>query len=435
MNRVTPAFTRLAAVFPVFTIAMAPLSVPAAESQPAKPAPSGWLSVADFLPDGAVTDGSVSYQPAIQRAIDAAAAGGGVVVFPPMVYGVDETGLRLRSGVTLHMEGAVFRLVKTPEGDGAIFSGNDVHRVTLIGGRFAGDNAAWPDGANIRGVHITGDSRHIRIRDSWIHGLSSNGIGMFGNESQPIRDVWITDVVVENCCNRYPDYLSGEKWEKGSAREDQGLVAFYYVEDFTVRGCRLEGSRSDGTHFYRCRRGQFVANRVYDAKMGGYFVEGGEQIVADGNLIRSNGSRGATIERGATNCVFSNNVVATSGREGLWAPDCTGCLVQGNVFDRNGRKPNGPERRHIWNANITINTVAGDPTDSPTRDYLVSDNVIFTGDGQIAAIRVDADHQTAGIVIRDNVLRGENRRILVEGPRGPEVIACDNQGAKDPTDE
>ncbi|MBN2316881.1 MAG: hypothetical protein JXM79_23335 [Sedimentisphaerales bacterium] len=44
----------------------------------------------------------------------------------------------------------------------------------------------------------------------------------------------------------------------------------YYVHDFTVRGCRLEDSRSDGTHFYFCQPGQFNDHFVYRAKMGGY---------------------------------------------------------------------------------------------------------------------------------------------------------------------
>ncbi|MEZ6050681.1 MAG: hypothetical protein R3C02_04705 [Planctomycetaceae bacterium] len=56
--------------------------------------------------------------------------------------------------------------------------------------------------------------------------------------------------------------------EKGSVREDQGSVAFYYVEDFVVRGCRFSRSRSDGTHFYHCTNGHFSDNRVDRSKMG-----------------------------------------------------------------------------------------------------------------------------------------------------------------------
>ena len=390
---------------------------------------AGAPSVADFLPHGYVKDGSVSYQQDLQRAIDTAAQQGGVLVFPPMIYAVDETGLRLRSGLTLQLEGAIFRLGEKCKADGAVFAGEDVTDVALIGGTIIGQNAAWGDGVNIRGVYITGRSARIRVRDMVIRDLSSNGIGVFGAAAQLIRDVWITDVSIENCCNRYPDYLSKEKAEKGSTREDQGLVACYFVEDFLVRGCRLERSRSDGTHFYRCRRGQFLGNKVYAAKMGGYFMETCDDILAEGNILRENGSRGATIERGCKGCVFAGNTVVQSGREGLWIPNCVGCVISNNIFDRNGRKPNGPTPRYIWNANITVNEAYNDPSGSPTSDYLISNNLIYSTADQIAAIRVDATKMTGGIVLRGNMLRGENCTILLEGPRQNEMIAADNDGA------
>ncbi len=216
---------------------------------------------------------------------------------------------------------------------------------------------------------------------------------------------------------------------KGSKREDQGLVAFYFVEDFVVAGCRLERSRSDGTHFYRCRRGQINDNRIYRAKMGGYFVETCDDVVGRGNVMLENGSRGVTIERGSHDCLFADNVVRASGREGLWAPDCVGLVVTGNVFDRNGRKPNGDQRRYIWNANVTINDSHGDPSESPTRDYLVANNLIYTTADQIAAIRVDALEATAAIVLAGNVLRGENRKILLEGPNRAAVVLKGNVDA------
>jgi polygalacturonase len=385
-------------------------------AQPTAPAGRGMLSVADFLPKDSVTDGSVSYQKEIQQAIDAAASSGRTLFFPPMTYRIDESGLQLRSHSTLWLYGVVLRFDANCARDGHAFAGSDVHDVQLLGGEIVGRNDAWPEGVNIRGIHLTGSSRNIRIRDMHVRDLSSNGIGVFGTPQQPIRDVWGTDVVVENCCNRYGDYLSERPGpEKGSSREDQGLIAFYHVQDFVVRGCRLEKSRSDGTHFYRCRQGQFLANKVYAAQMGGYFVETCEDILASDNVIRDNGSRGCTIERGSRNCILKGNVVANSGREGLWAPDCMGLLISANVFDRNGRKTNGSKPEQMWNANITINHDPHDPTRSPTQDYLIADNILYTTSSQVAAIRIDAGQQMKGIVVRDNLLRGENTAIRLEG--------------------
>jgi Right handed beta helix region len=386
----------------------------------------GGLSVTDFLPRGFVKDGSVSYQAEIQKALDATARDGRTLVFPPMVYQVDESGLQLHSRLTLWMYGAVFRLDEHRKQDGHVFHGKDVENLTLLGGEIVGRNDAWPEGVNIRGIHLTGQSRNVRIRDMHIHGLSSNGVGIFGSKDGAARDVWLIDTVIENCCNRYGDYLSAKVGpEKGSVREDQGLVAFYHVHDFVVRGCRFEKSRSDGTHFYRCRQGQFVHNRVYGAKMGGYFAETCEDVLASDNVIRDNGSRGATIERGSRNCILKGNVIAGSGREGLWAPDCTGLVVTGNVFDRNGRKPNGNKPTQRWNANITINEDPSDPTKSPAADYLVADNILYTTAGQLAAIRIDSD-KVKGVVVKNNLLRGENRRVLVEGEKRAGVLVQGN---------
>lgn len=335
-------------------------------------AAAGAVRVGDFLPSSPVADGSVSYPAEVQRALDAAAAaGGGVVEFPPIVFQVDETGWRLSSGLELRMAGATFRLGAQCRRDGAVFGGRDVHNVTLTGGTVIGRNDVWLEGVNLRGVHITGGSSGIRIRDMRFRDLSSNGVGVFGQADRCARDIWIENIVVENSARRYPDYLSGEKHERNSECEDQGDVALYYVEDFVVRGCRFERSRSDATHFYRCRNGHIADNRIFRAKMGGFFLETCENVIGRGNVMVENGSRGATIERGSVRCVFADNVVARSGREGLWAPDCVGLVVSGNIFDRNGRKPNVPERKQIWNANITISENERDPPNSPARDYLV----------------------------------------------------------------
>jgi len=67
-----------------------------------------------------------------------------------------------------------------------------------------------------------------------------------------------------------------------------------------------------------------------------------------------------------------------------------------------------------------------DPTKSPTEDYVIADNIIESTAGQVAAIRVDAA-KSAGILIRDNLLRGENRRILIEGENRGQVVVRGEQ--------
>ncbi|HRU23766.1 MAG TPA: right-handed parallel beta-helix repeat-containing protein [Candidatus Latescibacteria bacterium] len=378
--------------------------------------------VTDFFPKGYATQGELSYQQEIQNAIEAAAERKQSVLFPPMVYKLDESGVRLHSHLTVWMYGAVFVLDARCARDGQAFFGDDLTDLRICGGEIVGRNDVWPAGVNIRGLYLTGNTSNVRVQDMHMRDLSSNGIGVFGTSEMPARDVWVTDCVIEHCCNRYGDYMSKDAGpEKGSVREDQGLIAFYHVEDFVVRGCRFERSRSDGTHFYRCRRGHFVHNRVYGAQMGGYFLETCEEVLASDNVILDNGSRGVTIERGSRNCILNGNVVSNSGREGLWAPDSAGLIVTSNIFDRNGRKPNDLERGRIWNANITIDDDPGEPTHSPTHDYLVAHNIITTTESQIAAIRIDAE-VARGIVVRDNTLLGDNRQILVQGRNEGHVV-------------
>ncbi|NLP11814.1 right-handed parallel beta-helix repeat-containing protein [bacterium] len=390
------------------------------QTKPANALPS-FISVTEFLPKGYSKDGSVSYQSHLQRALDAASEKRQALLFPPMIYSLDEKGLQVHSHLTLMMHGAVFQLRKECIKDGQAFHGKDLQQVQFIGGEVCGPEERWPDGVNIRGIHLIGRCEKIRIQEMYFHHLTSNAVGVFAAEDAWAQDIWITDVVAEEGCNEYGDYLSERPGpEINSSRQDQGLIALYHVRDFTVRGCRLERSRSDGTHFYRCREGAFVHNRVYAARMGGYFLETCENVCASDNLILHNGSRGVTIERGSKNCLLQGNIIAHSGREGLWAPNCTGLIVTGNHFNHNGRKANGEKKEQLWNANITINS-AHDPTNTLTRDYLISNNQFYTSNSQIAAIRVDAP-AVRNIVIRQNQFLGEKDLVLVEGDGQENVI-------------
>ena len=342
-----------------------------------------------------------------------------------MIYAIDEQGFRIGSNLTLSMYGALFRVADSCESDGQVFRGDRVTDVNLFGGEIAGRNDVWPEGVNIRGVELKGPVQRVRIRDMNIHDLSSNGIGLFAAADSMAADVWVSDVIIDNCCNTYGDYLSDRVGpEPGSVREDQGSIAFYFVKDFHVSGCRFERSRSDGTHFYRCKQGQIVDNKIYRAKMGGYFLETCQDVTGSDNIILENGSRGVTIERGSLRCTLQNHIVAFSGREGLWAPNCTALVVAGNIFDLNGRKPNGNEQQ-IVNANITIDNQWHDPTTSPTQDYIVANNILYTSGGQIAAMRIDAA-ATRGIVVKNNILRRENRKILVQHSSEGDVVLSGN---------
>lgn len=202
---------------------------------------SAQITVTDFLPQNYVTDGSVNYSKEIQQAMDKAGELKSTVVFPAMLYLVNEIGLTLRSGITLSMYGATFIIDKNSATDGQVFQGTDISDLNMFGGEIAGGKSKWPDGVNIRGVYLKGNSQNIRIRDMFIHDISSNGIGIFGEDNLPAQNVWVQDIVIDKGCNFYGDYMSERPGtEAGSVREDQGLIALYFVNNFVVRGAVLK---------------------------------------------------------------------------------------------------------------------------------------------------------------------------------------------------
>ena len=390
---------------------------------------AGVLEVVDFLPAGFVRDASVSYQKQIQQAIDEAAEQRAVLEFAPIVYLLDDpAGLKLRSYSRLRMNGAVFVLAESCDRDGYAFHGVDVQHVQLRGATVRGQRQKWPDSVNIAGVRIEGRSAHLEFADLTFEKLSSHPIGLVGTDKTPITDVVMREVRTDDCCNEYVDYLQPHAGPaKGSSRLDQGNVAFYYVQDFVVRNCVFKGSRSDGTHFFECSDGQFINNHVIDNRMGGYFLETCRDVIASGNIIRNNGSRGVTIERDSVDCTLVNNVITGSGREGLWAPDVERILVANNIFRHNGRKndDNGGGR----DCEIRIDehsTTPRAPWTTITRDIRIANNIITTTEHQGAAVFVSAG--CLRVAIESNTFTGEVRLLNVPADDTSGHLIHDNIG-------
>jgi nitrous oxidase accessory protein NosD len=256
--------------------------------------------------------------------------------------------------------------------------------------------------------------------------LSSNGIGIFGEtDEHPVQYLRIRDVSTRNCCNFYGDYLSDAKGPaKGSDRKDQGNIALYHADQWVVEGCDLEGSQSDGTHFYHAHHGRFVNNRIHGSQMGGYFLEGCNYVLASDNLITENGSRGVTIERDSTFCTLIGNLVEHSGREGLWAPDVMGIVVANNIFRENGRKDD-------TDRDCEIRIDNGDTYETQTRDIRVTGNLFYTSAHQTAAIMITENIRDC--VIRGNSFRGpvETEHISIAESSRESCLSQDNDIAKE----
>lgn len=351
-------------------------------------------------------DNDSDHQSAIQELFDNAPAGCSSFSFAPGIYMLsDPSGIRIPSGVTLRLTGARFLLYEGLAEDGQAFLLHDAHNVCMVGGEILGSRDIWDPGVNIAGVRVTGNSSNILIDGLVCRDLSSNAVGAFGDSPDAqIREISLSYVTATNCCNVYVDYLQANKGPvPGSDRRDQGSVAFYYVNGWSVVGCAFCGSQSDGTHFYHCSNGRFINNTVAGSTMGGYFLEGCESVLACGNLIQGNGSRGATIERDSRGCTFTHNIVSGSGREGLWMPDVSNILITRNQFLENGRKDDGERDSELRVDDTAEYTTA-------TRDIRIENNLFRTSVHQAAAILV-------GPGVAD-IHPGEN---IYQGPAPPIV--------------
>ncbi len=336
----------------------------------------------------------------IQESLDGAGKDHQTFIFAPGEYFITgPKGLLLPANSTLIMQGARFLCAKDMQTDGQCFLVENISNVSLQGGEVIGQRDEWDAGTNIAGVRIYGDVNSVCLSNMTFKNLSSNAVGMFGeSEENPIKNVTLSNVRGINCCNFYGDYLSDNPGPaKGSHRKDQGTVAFYYVNDWLVSECRFEQSQSDGTHFYHSHNGIFVDNFVADSKMGGYFIEGCEQVLAADNIIIRNGSRGCTIERDSRFCTLADNLVAFSGREGLWAPNVEEIIVTSNIFRENGQKDDKERDCEIRLDNT-------DRYEIDTADIQILNNIFHTNKHQTAVIYLDDDLEN--IMIENNIYRG-----------------------------
>lgn len=284
---------------------------------------------------------AASHQSRIQDALDAHRDRSTRFDFVPGEYHMsDARGLRIPAGATLKLNGAVFRWASDIRDDGQTFLIEDAANVTIDGGTIVGHRETWGGAVNVAGIRVRGRSDHFSVANLVCRDLSSNAIGVFGeSDENPIRNILISGVRTDNCCNYYGDYLDKDIGPaKGSERTDQGSVALYYVTDWTVKDCTFRDSQSDGTHFFHAHRGQFINSSVTGSKMGGYFLESCNDVVASDSVMRRNGSRGVTIERDSARCTLTESVVSESGREGVWAPDVSDVRITNNEFRHNGRK-------------------------------------------------------------------------------------------------
>lgn len=200
-----------------------------------------------------------------------------------------------------------------------------------------------------------------------------------------------------------------------------------------VAGCRLS-ARGDTMHIQKCRDIVFTGNSIVGSRMGAFFLaEYCRNATVSGNTVDgTNGSRVMSVEKSCADVTITGNTFRGGGR-GSWINQPTNFVLAGNVFVNNTTKcERDPARgrRTFVTGDYETYPELYFTTHEPDGRYgsiAVTGNVFATGPECGPVISFSAGG--TGIVVRDNVVTGGGRRIVVDPACGNLSIG-DNIGVE-----
>jgi polygalacturonase len=283
---------------------------------------------------GAVGDGVTDDRPAIQAAIDAAAAtGGGTVYFPPTL--------------------ASYRVTKNPAGLYALLVPGNVRltghrwasRIMLAGGQPDGTAVvALRDAQNVEIDHLTVDGNGTAQTGGFV---SSHGIVVNQSGLDVSRHVVIHDCDVVNCAGDlvHAQHLSEDvRVERCRLQEARGLgIAVSLVTDLTVldndvSDCTAGGVQWRTTGAFDVTGALVAQNRVHGCGGAGVYVqaEDGSHVVGarlTHNRVTSCTGTGVRLTHGV-DCDIAHNYVQDVKTGGIYIRgDSTGVSIAHNQVD------------------------------------------------------------------------------------------------------
>lgn len=326
--------------------------------------PPGALDVTSF---GARGDGVTDDTAAIQRAVDAAPAGGTVHV-PDGVYRVSTDfhpyaghfGLALKSDLTLLLSPhATLEAVANGRPGSRLLAIWGARNVTVAGGTLRGDRyrhlgstGEWGMGVDIESSSRV-SIRGVTIEQFWGDGLYVSRL----DGGAPSTDLEICGVTADD--NRRQGMsvvdVDGMKVTASTFSRTAGTAPAAGVDfesnpgqqirNVTVRGCRFLDNQGDGlvftSPFDYTPPGVVTASAIEQSTMSGNGGNGlaiwnASRITAVGNTLEANGGQGVQLQT-ASGCTLAGNRIAGNGQHGLWLVNASmDNVLAGNTLVGNG---------------------------------------------------------------------------------------------------
>jgi hypothetical protein len=282
---------------------------------------------------GAVGDGVTNDTTAVQAALSALPATGGVLYFPPGTYLVDTLSLSAKNFLTIH--------------GGGLQATSIVSRIT--GTLLTLSNCPWvtiknigfkPNGtpqaiANTYGVQLDTGSSNCEIYRCLFQGFAQDGLRFVGTVGTP---------------------LSGNKLVNSYFLGNGGRQLFSeYNNDFHVQGNqfgRLSGiaRAAYGTYFNQSSAGTYFGNFHWENEIGSCFVSGNDNTILANrfeenqtNGYYQNGGRGVKV---FDNSFYANSKASSGVSDGMYFINTIDLQLKDNAA------PAWDATRHRWDINI-----------------------------------------------------------------------------------
>lgn len=213
----------------------------------------------------------------------------------------------------------------------------------------------------------------------------------------------------------------------------KGAFDLVACKDVRVSGCKLS-ARGDTMHIQKCQNITFTGNQILGSRMGAFFLaEYCKNASVTGNTIDgTNGSRVMSVEKSCADVTITGNTFRNGGR-GSWINQPTNFVLSNNVFTNNTTKcerdPKRGRKTFVtgdYESYAELYFTLHQP-DGKYGPVVVTGNVFATGP-ECGPAMTFAPSGT-GIVVRDNVVTGRGRKILVD-PKCKDVFVRDNIGSE-----